>query len=533
MSSTHRRQWPGRRTVAGAAAAVTVAATALVVAVVPDANAAISPTAWYTVANKNSGKCVDARAAGTANGTAVQQTACNSTNAQQWQVQPTSDGHVRVNNRGNAAQVWDVAEVSSVDGGVIHLWTYGGGNNQQWQPVEEADGAYHFVSRHSGKCLDVPAASTADGVQLQQYTCNGTAAQSFRLTPVGGPIPTSSPTDSPGPAPDLGPNVSVFDPSMSSADDPEPAEHGLPAAGDQPVRTEAVRAAVQARHLQRGRQHRLLHPGRRPRLLPRQRQHQRRRARRGRLVPAATPPRTSGATAENLSVNPTGGTDRWAVSQARRTGGCTCAATIQLDDGGWSSGGFMSDTKIDGQVRSGSQQQWLSRNSQWSSWTGSNWNMVFVGAVSAPAGNFPNPPYTRVAQTPTVREKPFLYVDQAGGYRVFVPALRTNSRAPPGRTAPQPASRCRSRQFYIVKAGATAATINARSRPGKNLLVTPGVYQINDTIRDHPARHGRARARAGHVPARERGHRDDGRGRRRRQGRRPPLRRRARSTRRC
>jgi hypothetical protein len=40
---------------------------------------------------------------------------------------------------------------------------------------------YHFVERHDGKCLDVPAASSADSVQLQQYTCNGTGAQSFSL----------------------------------------------------------------------------------------------------------------------------------------------------------------------------------------------------------------------------------------------------------------------------------------------------------------------------------------------------------------
>ncbi|MFF7379397.1 RICIN domain-containing protein [Streptomyces massasporeus] len=28
-----------------------------------------------------------------------------------------------------------------------------GGGNQQWRPVREADGSYHFVARHSGKCL--------------------------------------------------------------------------------------------------------------------------------------------------------------------------------------------------------------------------------------------------------------------------------------------------------------------------------------------------------------------------------------------
>ncbi|WP_244298395.1 RICIN domain-containing protein [Micromonospora cremea] len=63
----------------------------------------------------------------------------------------------------------------------IQLWSYSGGNNQQWRAEPEGGGYYRLVNRNSGKCLDVPGASTADSVQLVQYTCNGTAAQSFRL----------------------------------------------------------------------------------------------------------------------------------------------------------------------------------------------------------------------------------------------------------------------------------------------------------------------------------------------------------------
>jgi hypothetical protein len=148
----------------------------------PPTEPAVNPAAWYSVANKNSGKCVDARAAGTASGTAIQQYACSTSTAQQYQFAPTSGNYVRINNRGNSAQALDVTNVSTADNAPIQTWAYGGGANQQWQPVAEPDGSYHFVNRNSGKCLDVPAASTADGVQLVQYACNGTAAQSFRLT---------------------------------------------------------------------------------------------------------------------------------------------------------------------------------------------------------------------------------------------------------------------------------------------------------------------------------------------------------------
>ncbi|WP_026209204.1 RICIN domain-containing protein [Catelliglobosispora koreensis] len=139
-----------------------------------------TPSSWVNVVNKGSGKCVDARAAGTANGTVIQQYTCNNGYAQQFQLQATSGGYARVNNRNNSSRVWDVTGVSTSDNAGIQLWTYGGGNNQQWLAVSEGGGYYHFVNRHSGKCLDVPGASTANSVQLVQYTCNGTAAQSFR-----------------------------------------------------------------------------------------------------------------------------------------------------------------------------------------------------------------------------------------------------------------------------------------------------------------------------------------------------------------
>jgi glucosylceramidase len=142
----------------------------------------ISPSAWYTVVNQNSNACVDD--AGTANGSVVQQWSCSAANNQQWQFQPTDSGYYKVVNRRTTTQVWDVTGGTGATGDSVKIqtWTYGGGTNQQWQPVSVGTGLYKFVARHSGKCLDVPGASTANGVQLQQYTCNGTAAQTFSLT---------------------------------------------------------------------------------------------------------------------------------------------------------------------------------------------------------------------------------------------------------------------------------------------------------------------------------------------------------------
>ena len=438
------------------------------------AQAAPTPDGWYTVTAGNSGKCVDARAAGTANGTVVQQYSCNQSASQQWQFQSTGDGYFRVNARTNPAAAWDVTNVSTADGGLVQLWTYSSGANQQWQAVDEGSGRYHFVSRNSGKCLDVPGASAADSVQLQQYSCNGTAAQSFTLTPVGG-------TTQPG-QPDLGPNVVIFDPSMPSST----IQSRLDSIFSQQERNQfgSQRYAVMfkpgtySNDVNVGFYTQVLGLGLSPDAVTIN----------GAVHVEADwfPPQNATQNfwrgAENLSVNPTGGADRWAVSQAAPYRRMHVRGDLQLDDGGWASGGWISDTKIDGQVRSGSQQQWISRNSQFGSWNGSNWNMVFAGVQGAPANTFPSPPYTTVGTTPVVREKPFLYIDNAGNYQVFVPGVQTNAAGTTWANGSAPGTSLPIDQFYIAKPGATAADMNAALAAGKNLLVTPGVYHLNQAL---------------------------------------------------
>ncbi len=147
-------------------------------------SSSINTSAWYSVANQNSGDCVDDAEHSTSNGAIVQQWACAGSPAnQEWQFTPTDSGYYRVTSR-QAGLVWDVTggPGSTNSGALIQLWSNGGGTNQQWQPISNGNGTYRFVARNSGLCLDVPSASTSNGVQLQQYTCNGTAAQSFILS---------------------------------------------------------------------------------------------------------------------------------------------------------------------------------------------------------------------------------------------------------------------------------------------------------------------------------------------------------------
>jgi hypothetical protein len=187
---------------------------------------------------------------------------------------------------------------------------------------------------------------------------------------------------------------------------------------------------------------------------------------------------------EGFSVTPAGGTMQWAVSQAAPFRRMHVNGNLALHQNhGWASGGWMSDALIDGNVDSGSQQQWIARNSEWGSWTGSNWNMVFVGDVTAPAGEWPSPPYTKVAGVPVVREKPFLFAGAHGSYFVRVPALRNHSVGITWRGGSTAGRSIPLSQFFIAHTGDSASALNAELDRGKNLLLTPGNYELTEPIR--------------------------------------------------
>ncbi len=189
--------------------------------------------------------------------------------------------------------------------------------------------------------------------------------------------------------------------------------------------------------------------------------------------------------AEGISIAPAGGTMQWAVSQAVSLRRMHVRGDLVLHQHhGWASGGWMSDSLVDGNVDSGSQQQWISRNCDWKSWTGSNWNMVFVGVVDPPDGAWPSPPYTTVAHAPVVREKPFLQANAAGEFSVRVPQLRHDSVGITWRSGETPGETIPIAQFYIARPDIdTAETINAQLAQGKNLILTPGIYDLAAPIR--------------------------------------------------
>jgi chitinase len=117
------------------------------------------------------GKCVDVRAANTADGTPVQLYDCNGTNAQQWTV--NGDGSIRA-----LGKCLDVTFSGTANGTAVQLWTCNGTGAQVWRV--QADGA--MVNPQSGRCLDDPFGTTANGTPLQIWDCNGGTNQQWHLS---------------------------------------------------------------------------------------------------------------------------------------------------------------------------------------------------------------------------------------------------------------------------------------------------------------------------------------------------------------
>jgi hypothetical protein len=192
--------------------------------------------------------------------------------------------------------------------------------------------------------------------------------------------------------------------------------------------------------------------------------------------------------AENLGITPTnsGNYVIWAVSQGTSFRRMHIHGEVDLanhTDGNYASGGFLADSKVDTTISSISQQQWLSRNDVFGNWSGGVWNMVFVGVSNPPAGTWPTKAYTIITNTPSIAEKPYLYLDSNGVYAVMVPSLQTNSFGITWGNSPTPGVSIPISQFYIANADSdNAASINAALNAGLNLILTPGVYQLTESL---------------------------------------------------
>jgi hypothetical protein len=195
----------------------------------------------------------------------------------------------------------------------------------------------------------------------------------------------------------------------------------------------------------------------------------------------------------NLTINVTGGSgcyanaEFWAASQASPVRRVDVNGSTTLFDycssPGYSSGGFIADSKFTGaSVINGSQQQYITRNSDIDSWTNSVWNQVFCGDNGAPAQSFgvvSGTQYTTLASCPVTEEEPFLYTDSQGNYNVFVPAVQTDSSGPTWTSGTEAGRSISLSRFFVASPDTSVLAINAALALGQNLILTPGVYNLN------------------------------------------------------
>ena len=183
------------------------------------------------------------------------------------------------------------------------------------------------------------------------------------------------------------------------------------------------------------------------------------------------------------------GNEMWAVSQAapmRRVDVKDFTTFMPYcENPNFASGGFVADSRLEGGALNGSQQQFYVRNSDLGAgWSNYVWNQVFSGDIAAPAQDFGNGhAYTTLAQTPVSKEKPYLYIDGSGAWNVFVPSAQTNSVGTTWANGHTAGTSIPLSQFFVATPSDSVSTINAALSRGLNLLLTPGVYNVDSPIK--------------------------------------------------
>ncbi|MEV4897725.1 RICIN domain-containing protein [Nonomuraea sp. NPDC055795] len=75
---------------------------------------------------------------------------------------------------------------STSTGTQVNTWTPNGGANQTWVFTQQPDGSYQIVNGHSRLCLDVSGGSVSAGAKAIQWTCTGGGNQRWVVTPASG-----------------------------------------------------------------------------------------------------------------------------------------------------------------------------------------------------------------------------------------------------------------------------------------------------------------------------------------------------------
>ena len=200
------------------------------------------------------------------------------------------------------------------------------------------------------------------------------------------------------------------------------------------------------------------------------------------FVPAIVDP--SGAGCANAE-------ESWSASQATPIRRAIINGSVVFQDfcasNDFASGGFIADSKVSGALDFFGNQQYIVRNSSIGSAAGCPnglWNMVYSGVTGAPSPVFTGQcqQNTVLPASPVTEEEPFLYTDSSGNFEVFVPAVQKSSSGASWASGSEAGTSVPLSRFFVASPGTSVTAINLALALGKDLILTPGVYNLDQPI---------------------------------------------------
>lgn len=128
------------------------------------------------------------------------------------------------------------------------------------------------------------------------------------------------------------------------------------------------------------------------------------------------------------------------------------------------------------------------RNTSMKNYSGGNWNVVFVGSPGAPrshCGRSGGHPYTSIVSSPAIAEKPYIIIDFSGKYQLMKPKVEFNKK---GNTPNwEYADSIDFENVYVASENDSAATISSKIEDGLSIVLQPGQYNLEDSIKVNKA----------------------------------------------
>ncbi len=205
----------------------------------------------------------------------------------------------------------------------------------------------------------------------------------------------------------------------------------------------------------------------------------------------SSPPAYSPPVLDPFGAGCANSAEMWSASQAAPIRRAIINGSVVFQDycanNNFASGGFIADSKVSGTLHFNGNQQYMVRNSAIGGAAGCPnglWNMVYSGVQGAPGAVFTGQcqQNTVLSASPVTEEEPFLYTDAGGAYQVFVPAVQHGSSGPSWSGGQEAGTSLPLSKFFVASPSTPTLAISAALALGKDLILTPGVYDLNQPI---------------------------------------------------